>query len=154
MRKLWQNDEVEELLRKYNPFGLRSPGGRPYEFTTRTEVYLTVMVQTFRLFPRGYIESVLFISNLYQHLTFKEAREIALWMEPVGVHLRTLVDYHTKEAKEFFGAFFRGLHGLCESEFDNNSFKQAWDMFQNRLELETLKNQQKNEQEQDKGNQE
>ncbi|MBQ3926938.1 MAG: hypothetical protein II706_08120 [Bacteroidaceae bacterium] len=151
MGKLWKNDEVEALWRKYNPLGLRFPNGRPYEFNTRTEVYLTVMNRVHALFPRGYIETVLLVSTLYPHLSFKEAREHATWMEPMGVAPCVMVDYQHKEASLYFDSFLRALHKICESDFDNNSYKEAWNLFQNRLELETLKQQQKNEQENERG---
>lgn len=142
MKKLWQNDQVEELLRKYNPFGLRFQNGRPYEFTTRTEVYLSVMIRVFGLFPRGYMETALLIANLYPHLSFNECKKYASWMEPMGVAPYISVNYHQKEASKYFEAVFRSLHKMGESEFDNSSYKEAWTLFQNRLELETLKKRQ------------
>ena len=149
MKKLWENDEVEELLRKYNPLGFRFSNGRPYEFTTKAEVYLFFLIRVYGLFPRGYIETALLVAELYFHISFTEAKAYAKWMKPMGVAPCVFVDYHSKEACMYLENVIRALHKICESEFDSNSYKEAWNLFQHRLELEDLKKQKKEEQNND-----
>lgn len=140
MKTPYQNDVVENLLRKFNPFGLRSKQGIPYEFMKVSEVYLFVMVKMYSMFPRGYVETPLFLAELYPHLTFSECKAYASEMESLGVNPVTLTTYETKEGKQFLESLCRGLHFLCETVFDNASFLEAYRLLLNRIELDRQKN--------------
>lgn len=136
MKKLYQNDVVENLLRKFNPFGLRSKNGQSYEFFKVSEIYLFVMVKLLTMFPRGYVEMPLFISDLYSHLSFAECKACAEAFIPLGIDPVVMIAYDRKDGKQKLEQICRGLHQLCETQFDNASFLEAYRLFQNRLELE------------------
>lgn len=140
MKKMIKSDVVEQLLRKFNPFGLRTKQGVPYEFLRLSEVYLHVMIKVYSLFPRGYIETALLVSELYAHLSFNECKGIARYMKPMGIDEVNLVDYRSKEAKDFFERLCKALHSICETAFASSDFSEAYRLFQNRMELEKIKN--------------
>lgn len=140
MKKMIKSDVVEQLLRKFNPFGLRTKQGVPYEFLRLSEVYLHVMIKVYSLFPRGYIETALLVSELYAHLSFKECKSVAFYMKPMGIDDVNLVDYRSKEAKDFFERLCKALHSICETTFASSDFSEAYRLFQNRMELEKVKN--------------
>lgn len=139
MKKLYQNDVVENLLRKFNPFGLRSKNGMPYEFMRVSEIYLFVMVKLYTMSPRGYIEIPLFISELYAHLSFSECKACAGQLESLGVEPVMHINYETKEGKQKIENILKGLHFLCETSFDSASFTEAYRLLLNRIELEKVK---------------
>lgn len=140
MRKLYDNDVVENLLRKFNPFGLRSKQGVPYEFMRVSEIYLFVLVKLYTMFPRGYIEMALFISELYAHLSFAECKGCVEKMKELGVAPVLQIKYDTKQGKQALESICRGLHYLCETSFDNASFLEAYRLLLNRIEMESQKN--------------
>lgn len=139
MKKLYQNDVVENLRRKFNPFGLRSKNGTPYEFMRVSEIYLFVMVKLYTMFPRGYIEIPLFISELYAHLSFSECKACASQLESLGVEPVMHINYETREGKQKLENICKGLHFLCETTFENASFTEAYRLLLNRIELEKVK---------------
>lgn len=145
MKKVYQDDVVENLLRKFNPFGLRSKQGIPFEFMKTTEVYLHVMVVLLVTFPRGYIELPLLLSTLYSHLTFKECKDYAESMGSMGVEQLALIDYEGKDGKQYIERFCRALHSICETPFDGNSFAEAYRLFLNRIEIQKLKSNEQKE---------
>lgn len=145
MKNVVQNDVVEQLLRRFNPFGLRSMQGVPYEFMRVSEIYLFLMTKLLKLCPRGYIELPLVISELYPHLSYNECRAVAESMKPLGLEEISLVDYMSKDGKQFIEQLCRGLHNICETTFDNASFLEAYRLFQNRIEIEkSRKNEKEN----------
>lgn len=139
MKKMIDNDVIENLLRKFNPFGLRSKQGLPYEFMKVSEIYLFVLVKLWTLFPRGYIEMPLFISELYHHLSFNECKACVSQMESLGVEPVMFFNYETKDGKQKLENICRGLHFLCETQFVSDSFTEAYRLLLNRIELEKQK---------------
>lgn len=139
MNKFKQHDVIEALLRKFNPFGLRTKNGVPMEFLRLSEVYLYVMNTIYSSFPKGYIEVPLAIRRLYNHLSFNECKRTCEAMKPMGIEPITCIDYELKEARDFFERFCRALHKICETEFDAANFQEATRLFRNRMELFKLK---------------
>lgn len=142
MKKVIKDDVVEQLLRRYNPFGLRSKQGTPYEFNRISEVYLFLMVKVYTLSPRGYIELPLLLNEIYYHLSFNECKAMAQIFMPLGLKDVQLVDYQSVRGKLFFESLFKGLHIACETTFDNSSFIEAYRLFKNRMEIEKAKKKQ------------
>ena len=134
-----EQDVVENLLRKFNPFGLRSKQGVPYEFVRVSDSYLTLMVRVYTSFPRGYVELPLLIHELYNHLSPKECMKVAESMASFGLEMIELIDYQGKEGKRKLESICRSLHHLCDTTFDNASFLEAYRLFQNRLEIDKVK---------------
>lgn len=142
MKKVIKDDVVEQLLRRYNPFGLRSKQGMPYEFNRISEVYLFLMVKVYTLAPRGYIELPLLLNEIYYHLSFNECKAMVAIFKPLGLREVNLVDYQSIIGKQFFESLFKGLHLACETTFDNSSFLEAYRLFKNRMEIEKAKKKQ------------
>lgn len=140
MKKNIVNDDlVEQLLRRFNPLGLRDRQGHPYEFTRLSELYLQVMVQVYVKFPRGYVETALLISTLYAHLSFSECRNLAESMESMGVEQCGSYEYEDNTGRQFFRNFLRALHHACETSFSEGNFAEAYRLLKNRIELEKAK---------------
>lgn len=144
--ELIKHDVVEQLLRRFNPLGLRDKNGVPYEFMRVSELYLHVMVVAYTKFPRGYIETSIFINLLYPHLTYWESKDLAEKMEPMGVALYDIYFYDGKDGKEFFRQFIKCMHTFCETQFNQEAFNEAYRLLLNRMELEKLKNGKKEKQ--------
>lgn len=141
---MYQNDVVEQLLRRFNPFGLRAKNGSPLEFLQVSESYLYVFKRLYHLFPRGYIEIPFLISGLYHHLSFAECKSCATALEPMGVCSPTLIIWKSEEGKAQLENICKGLHFLCETTFDNVSFLEAYGLFLNYIEIERVKNENRN----------
>ena len=148
-KDLIKNDVVEQLLRRFNPLGLRDRTGHPYEFMRVSELYLQVMVQTFVKFPRGYIETPLLLAYLYPHLSYKECKDIAESMKPLGVEVLGFYEYDRRNGREFFERFLKALHSKCETPYKSDEFAEAYRLLLNRLEIEKL-NQKKKQNEKER----
>lgn len=142
-KDLIKKDVVEQLLRRYNPLGLRDKLGHPFEFMRVSELYLHVMIVTWSKFPRGYIETPLLISTLYPHLSFSECKSLAEEMEPMGIKNFDTYEYDKRTGREFFFRFLQAMHKFCSTEFSSDHFGEAYRLLLNRLEIEKLKNEKK-----------
>ena len=139
MKRLVQDDVIEQLLRRFNPFGFRMKEGKPYEFMRLSEVYLFLMNKIYAMCPRGYIELPLLLSQLYHHLTYNECRALAESMKPMGLKEVEQIDFLSKSGRLYIEQLCRALHNVCETTFDNANFLEAYRLFENRIELEMKK---------------
>ena len=130
---------VESLLEKCNPFGMSFADGRSMFFSQQSEAYLYVMLQAWRLAPRGYIEVPLLLKKLYRHIPFKSAVFLTMGMKPLGIKPVELIEnWSHKEAKAFFERFLAGLCNIASTSYSTAYVDYAWQLFQQRLEIEAL----------------
>lgn len=132
-----QANLIHSLLAKYNPFGFTMPDGTSMEFESVYTAYMCLLIGTWRKFPRGYIELPLFLKTHYRQLTYKQAMKLALTLKPLGLEMVVLLgDYTTSKGRETLAKLARACHTIAGTSFDIYAFNHAYELLQNRIELE------------------
>jgi hypothetical protein len=130
---------VVSLLEKMNPFGLTQADGKSMFFQQQVDAYLYIMIQTWTQAPKGYIEMPLLIGRLYQHLTYKECVQVTQALRAFQIKMVLKVsDWQSKEAKWFLDHLANGLCSLTYSSYCSQHVDSAWQLFQQRLEIEKM----------------
>lgn len=135
-----QANLMQSLLSKYNPFGFTMPDGQSMEFESVYTAYMCLLIGTWRKYPRGYIELPLFLMTHYRHINYKQAKKMALTMKPLGLDMVVLLgDYSTLRGRETLAKLAKACHTIAGTSFDSYAFNQAYELLQNRIELEKTK---------------
>lgn len=125
------NGEVFELIAQYNPLLLRGKRKELLMFEDKVKFYYTWLSQLRERFPKGYIETALYLvdeyfltrseasSEVFSGLRHKVVEEIYLvnWNG-----LSTIDYYHLRDLAHF-------LHRVLETPFDAESFRQAFENY-------------------------
>ena len=129
---------VTSLLEKHNPFGLTMNDGRSMFFQQPVEAYLCVMTTAYSMAPKGYIELPLLMTKFYRHLGFTHCVTVAkeLVKQKWVTMVFQLPPWGTKETKEFFSRLCSGLCAIAETPFNSHYVDQAWQLLQQRIEME------------------
>ena len=134
---------VVSLLEKYNPFGLTWGEGRSMFFQQQVEAYLYIMVQSWVMAPRGYIELPLLIRKLYVHLSYRDCIRVAKALRQYELDMLTVVEnWAGRRAKRFFEQLCNGLCSLTNASYSSQMVDSAWQLFLQRMEIEKLRKEQ------------
>ena len=128
------SDSEKEIMSKVNPFYLRHAGlkndlivwSQPYE------AYYYVLSMFLRYCPRGYVELLFILTNLYPDRDICELRKMAQKMKVEQV---AMLDYGTKKCERYFEQFFLQLHDFWETKMNHDAFKQAIGYLNNTIEM-------------------
>lgn len=125
----------EDLIKKYNPFGIKDEKGESMLFENYTHVYKHTLDVISSEFPRGYIDLALLLNKLTQQpfSVCKMFVKKKSFVRNFGSNMM-FDDYVlicTPEngifPKEKIEALFKALHTLSETQFALGHFNVAWD---------------------------
>lgn len=130
MAKLKAKD-FEELVKKLNPFGIRTEDGEPCSFNDYGKCYYFVLKWLRARFRRGFIDLPLAVHKLTQ-IPFADAVRIARKFPFVSldndIYLCAWEDPKEKP-KQKAEMIMRSLHTLSDTKFSVDFFNWAWDEF-------------------------
>lgn len=130
---------VKGLMQQFNPFGLKTLEGFPITFDNPVQAYSHVINMMFDKCPRGYIETTFILKKLYPNISNMELSLIHENLESSGIQRVNIVEYHSASGRRFLESFFRALNGLCQTEFNEGAFLQAYQMFLAKQEIQKVK---------------
>lgn len=125
----------EDLIKKYNPFGIKDEKGESMLFENYSEVYKYTLEVISREFPRGYIDLSILLNKLTQQpfSVCKMFVKKKAFLRNFGSNM--LFDDYVLICtpgcgifeKEKIEALFKALHTLSETQFALGHFNVAWD---------------------------
>lgn len=132
-------DIVKGLMQQFNPFGLKTLEGFPITFDNPVQAYTHVINMMFEKCPRGYIETTFILKKLYPNISNAELSMIHDNLESSGIQRVNIVEYNSASGCRFLESFFRALNGICQTEFNEGAFLQAYQMFLAKQEIQKAK---------------
>lgn len=128
---------VMSLLQRCNPFGLTTKEGTSMFFQREVESYFYIMVQTWTLAPRGYIEMPLLLRRLYCHLPFKDCVRVVNGLRTFDIKpVVQLGEWESRQTRQFFCNLCSALCSLTSVPFCSQYVDQAWQLLLQRIEIE------------------
>lgn len=126
---------LEELIKKYNPFGFKGSDGEIKMFEDYGKAYLYALEKLHELFPRGYIDVPLFL-----HMMTGQPLAVCMMFTHKSSFLKTvnkgvLICEPVKGVppKEQYENLMKAMHTLSETQFSQDYFNWAWEEFEERL---------------------
>lgn len=123
--------DFEDLIKKVNPFGIRTEDGNACTFDDYGKCYFFVLVALYEWFHRGFIDLPLALHKLTQ-IPIQDARRIAKKFPFVSLDNDIyLCGWEDKESnpKQRAEMIMRSLHTLSDTKFSTDFYNWAWDEF-------------------------
>lgn len=126
--------DLEEYIRLYNPFAVRNEKDEMMIFKSYREVYLDMIERFYKASPRGYLDVVLFISDLYK-MNLPNAEDTFRGMKKLGVTEIMQICWREMHGcdDEALRRLLKGFHTISETRFDESRFRDALDLIKNKL---------------------
>lgn len=140
MNKWFSPKSFMDLIERYNPFGYKKEDGETCTFRTYKDAYLYSFKQLYLMFPRGYLDLVLFVSQQTKMPHADSVRIVKTW-KSLEVTDVMLVDLRTNDNARKFDLMriIKALHTISETRFNEAMFSEALVDFDLWLELEENK---------------
>lgn len=136
---MYDQEIVKGLMQQFNPFGLKTLEGFPLTFENPVQAYTHVINMMFEKCPRGYVETTFILKKLYPNISNAELFLINNSLEDTGIPRVNIVEYNSASGRRFLESFFRALNGICQTEFNEGAFLQAYQMFLAKQEIQNSK---------------
>ncbi len=129
--KVYMKDDLENLIKTYNPLMLRNKDGKLEVFQYRMNCYYEFMRRFYQQHYKGYCEPVLWIHDTFGFELADCQRLFAIWRskfrcpdEPFIIEWK-----NEKIANEYLKYFVKGCHIICGTTYDESDFILAFDLF-------------------------
>lgn len=129
----------EELIKKYNPFGVKDEKGECLLFEDYGKMYLYVLKFLHSQFPKGYIDVPLFMNMLTKQplcvcMTFARKNRFVncLGVQNISkdyIYICTPEQEQGLLPVEKYKNLFKALHTVSETQLKEGFFNVAWDKF-------------------------
>lgn len=136
MKKFVSDASITEAFTKVNPFFLCQPNTNSYMvFVAPKDAYYYVLTQLIRNCPRGFIELLYIMGKLYPEKMLYARRKMCEVMMKVNVPDVALIDYDSKEGRNYLEQFFNGLHTIFGTKFNQEAFNAAYQYSKHLIEV-------------------
>lgn len=127
----------EELMQRYNPFGYKQENGKVCMFANYKDVYLYTMERLYISFPRGYIDMVVFLTDMTGMPEHECKDIIETQFKQFNINdVLQLPDMWSTTSVYMSNVLVRimqGLHTITETQFSPMYFQQALEEFMHNL---------------------
>lgn len=130
----------EDLIKRLNPFGIRTDDGEACTFEDYGKCYVYVLNCLHSWFRRGFIDLPLALHKL-THIPIQDARRIARKFPFVSLENDIyLCAWEDRDTNPKYRAemIMRSLHTLSETKFSPDFFNWAWAEFAKEHKLDSL----------------
>lgn len=123
--------DFEDLIKKVNPFGLRTEDGAACTFENYGQCYYFVLKCLRAWFHKGFIDMPLALHKLTQ-MPIQDARRIAKKFPFISLHNEIYLcgwEDRNSNPKHRAEMIIRSLHTLSDTKFSTDFYYWAWDKF-------------------------
>lgn len=119
----------EDLIKRFNPFGIKDEVGNSMVFEDYGEVYKYTISYLREHFPKGFIDVPLMLHQLTK-VPLTDAQRFARNFKYISLNLDTwLIEWDCEELNPKYKCelLMRALHTLSETKFSPDYFNWAWE---------------------------
>lgn len=127
------NKFVESIIEQVNPLMLPKEDGTAFVFDNLRSAYLYVMDKCLEIAPKGYVDLLLILTQLYG---WKKSKALTFYEHHMKQRMGSrvfLLKLGDSKAKTFFRKFLFILSEYYKTDFDIYAFEQAYTLHKNHL---------------------
>ena len=132
------NKFIESVIKAVNPLELPQKDGTSYVFNTRLENYVFFMEKGFEVAPKGYMDLLVILVELYGWRFSKALNFYNDKLKKVMGNRISMFKLGEGKSKIFYRKLIICLHNQFKTDFDLDAFEKAWEIHKQHVQSKIL----------------